>query len=143
MTRSFAVALIVVAACNPRNVGPVLCVDSLLRHEDAGQPLPLCSEGDGPRKPCTTLTSGAAILVQHVLPDDVSPYGNEVTITLRSGANEEIRSVPYGELREGRVSRYRARTVFDFPDGGPSLITIHAAILNSELTITGSTGACD
>ena len=138
-------APIVMTACTPPStIGPRLCVDSLGPNWAAdGGGIPACEVTIGEQTPCASLTPGAAILVQHVLPDDVTPYGHELLVTLSSGASNEERSVAYGQSRNGGTSRYRALTVFDFPDAGPSIVTIHAAILNSELTVTGTTGACN
>jgi hypothetical protein len=144
MKRLLGIALLF-AACPPSTVIPRLCVSSVL--DDGG--IPRCEARvidrdagpdtvDAGQQSCAQLIQDRAILVQHALPAGITPYGNDVLITLTSGGNSETRPVTYGELSGAQ----QAQTVFDFPDGGPSLITIHAEILNSELSVTGTTGEC-
>jgi len=86
------------------------------------------------------LAAGQPILVQHVLPAGVDPYGNQLQLTLQGPGLEEQRAVDYGKAAGEDV--FRASAVFDFPDGGACLLVVHAQVLNSSTTVSCQVTPC-
>ena len=113
---------------------PVLCVQSVSAAvEDCFMQIsPVALKTDRP------------VLVRHVLPSGVEPYGRRVNMSARPGSGVQSAEIEYA-LEEfladgGPVAepKFIAKTIFDVPDGGDCVILFSASILNSTTVVQGN-----